>query len=80
MSSTSHQIYTRQVANMLFAPVFSIDYKLAPDYTFPAALNDVFQAYLHILQICEKVYNFSPRKIILMGDSAGGNLIAALTI
>lgn len=40
MSSGSHQNYTRVWANDLKLPIFSIDYKLAPQYAFPEALND----------------------------------------
>jgi len=40
MSSATHQNYTRKWANELNVPVFSIDYKLAPQDPFPAAVND----------------------------------------
>ena len=40
MSSGSHQIYTRRWANTLNVPIFSIDYKLAPENPFPKGLND----------------------------------------
>lgn len=50
MSSGSHQNYTRMWANELAGvPVFSIDYRLAPKDTFPAALNDVWQSYYWIV-------------------------------
>lgn len=45
MSSGSHQNYTRMWANILNIPIFSIDYRLAPKYPFPTALNDIWQTY-----------------------------------
>jgi len=46
MSSATHQNYTRQWANNLDVPVFSVDHRLAPEYPFPAAVNDCWQAYV----------------------------------
>ncbi|CAD8076319.1 unnamed protein product [Paramecium primaurelia] len=79
MSSRSHQIYTRLWANSLGVPIFSIDYRLSPQYSFPAALDDCWQAYLWIIHFALHYFNITPKKIILIGDSAGGNLCAALT-
>jgi len=80
MSSGSHQSYTRMWANELNIPIFSIDYRLAPKDQFPAALNDVWQTYYWLVTNAESKLNIRPEKIILIGDSAGGNLVAALTI
>ena len=48
-SSRSHQNYTRKWALKTGHVIFSIDYRLAPKYAFPAALDDVFQAYYWII-------------------------------
>lgn len=40
MSSGTHQNYTREWANRLKVPVFSIDYGLAPQNPYPSAVND----------------------------------------
>ena len=62
-------------------PIFSIDYRLANETSsFPDALNDVWQVYYWLVLNAEKEYGVRPDKIILVGDSAGGNLICALTI
>lgn len=54
--------------------VLTIDYRVAPKYPYPAALQDAAEAYLWLLQ--EKGY--APDKILLAGDSAGGGLALAL--
>ena len=80
MSSGSHQSYTRVWANETGVPVFSVDYRLAPANAFPAALNDVWQVYYWIVENAEAFLGIKPEKIILVGDSAGGNLVAAITL
>ena len=53
--------------------VLTLDYRLAPEYPFPAAIEDVVTAYQWLLN----VKGFSPTSIILSGDSAGGGLTLA---
>lgn len=80
MSSSSHQNYTRIWTNELNIPIFSVDYRLSPASKFPDALNDVWQVYLWILEYGELILKIKINEVILAGDSAGGNLCAALTI
>ena len=65
-------------------PIFSIDYRLSPNYKYPAALQDWWEIYIYIyiwiLKYGKTHLNINPSKIILIGDSAGGNLIIGLTI
>jgi acetyl esterase/lipase len=49
--------------------VLSVDYRLAPEYPFPAALEDCTKAYQWLLR-----KGFKPSNIVIAGDSAGGNL------
>jgi hormone-sensitive lipase len=67
-------------ANTLNIPIFSIDYRLSPQEQFPAALNDVWQTYYWLVFNAESKFGIKPDKIILVGDSAGGNLITATTL
>lgn len=78
-SSSSHQVYTRVWANRTGIPMFSIDYSLSPKYPYPAALDDCWQAYHWILLYVHKYFNIMPEKVFITGDSAGGNIAAALT-
>jgi len=80
MGSGSHQTYTRVWANETGFPIFSVDYRLAPDHPFPAALNDCWQVYYWLVMNSEKELGIKPRRIVLVGDSAGGNLVAAVTV
>ncbi len=80
MSSRSHQTYTRRWANLLKVPIFCIDYRKAPQYPYPCALDDCWQAYNWIINYVDKFFDVIPKRIVLVGDSAGGNLITALTL
>ena len=62
------------------AVLCSLDYRLAPESRFPDQIDDCWQAYYWLVQNCEEAFGFEPSKIILVGDSAGGNLILAVTI
>ena len=57
------------------ARVFCAAYRLAPEFPFPAALNDALTAYRYLL---EKGYH--PSKITLCGESAGGGLCYCLCL
>lgn len=57
MSSGSHQNYTRIWANKLEIPVFSIDYRLAPEFPYPNGLDDCWQAYNWIIDNVESIFS-----------------------
>lgn len=57
------------------ATVLMVDYRIAPANTYPAALDDAVAAYKGLLK-----EGYDPDKIVLVGDSAGGNLAAALAV
>lgn len=59
--------------------VVSINYRLAPRYKFPAAAQDAAQAYLWVLDHAAE-FGGDPRRIVVAGESAGANLVAALTV
>ncbi|MGC4052680.1 MAG: alpha/beta hydrolase [Paludibaculum sp.] len=54
---------------------FTINYRLAPQWKYPAAPEDV-EAAVTWVQANAKKYNIDPKRIALMGESAGGHLVA----
>uniref|UniRef100_A0A8C4MR53 Arylacetamide deacetylase n=1 Tax=Equus asinus TaxID=9793 RepID=A0A8C4MR53_EQUAS len=71
---------SRWTADRLDAVVISADYRLAPKYHFPTQFEDVYNALKWFLH--EKVlakYGVNPERVAVSGDSAGGNLAAAVT-
>ncbi|KAI9140563.1 Alpha/Beta hydrolase protein [Paraphysoderma sedebokerense] len=73
LSSKSHSNWTAKVAEQ-GVDVLSIDYRLAPEFPFPAAIHDCFAVYQYILQ----ELRVEPQNILLGGDSGGGGLCMAL--
>ena len=59
--------------------VVSVDYQLAPEYKFPAAPEDCYlvarELFLH-----SDLFGITPDQITLIGDSAGGNLAAVVSL
>lgn len=70
---------TAQLAIASGRLVVSIDYRLAPEHPFPAGLDDCLLAYRSLRQLSVD-FGIDPDEITIMGDSAGGNLAAALCL
>ncbi|CAJ0934630.1 unnamed protein product, partial [Mesorhabditis belari] len=66
----------RRMAKMLGSVVISVNYRLAPETIYPGGLEDVERALIDFIDN-SRDYGVDPDKIVIMGDSAGGNLIAA---
>ncbi len=74
-SPKSHRAFTYALAKTAQAEVFSLDYRMAPEHPFPAAVDDAVAAYEWLLGTgCD------PAKIVIGGDSAGGGLALALLL
>jgi epsilon-lactone hydrolase len=71
-SAKSHRSITASLARRLPGRVFSLDYRLAPESPFPAAVDDAAAGYQWLLD-----QGVPPQKIAVAGDSAGGGLAIA---
>ncbi|WP_342712697.1 alpha/beta hydrolase [Bradyrhizobium sp. B124] len=69
-SVASHRDLAARTADASGCRVLSINYRLAPEHRFPAALDDALIAYQHL---CDQ--GLRPADIAFAGDSAGGNLV-----
>ena len=63
------------VARRAGARAISVDYRLAPEHPFPAALDDAVAAYCALLDT-----GVPPERIAFVGESAGGGLVAATLV
>ena len=69
----THEQQLRKLANLSGAIVVAVKYRLAPEFTYPAAHDDAFQAAQVVYKHC-KNWGGNPENITLAGDSAGGHI------
>jgi acetyl esterase/lipase len=74
-SINSHRSLVADIGYAAKTRVLILDYRLAPEHPYPAAVEDALLAYQYLLD-----NHFDPGKIILAGDSCGGGLTLALLI
>ena len=77
-STFLEEIFLRNLSKDLNVPIFGINYSLSPEYQYPEALNDIYQAYMWILNHAKEELNMDIKHIILTGESAGASLILGL--
>jgi acetyl esterase len=78
-SLDSHDKLCRILANCLEAVVVAVDYRLAPEHVFPAALDDLEAAWRWVRAEAHAL-GADGVSFAVAGDSSGGNLAAALTL
>ena len=74
-SPETHRAFTSALSRAANARVFALDYRLAPEHRFPAAVEDAVTGYRWLLD-----QGVDPQEIVIGGDSAGGGLTMATMI
>ena len=77
-SVDTHDGLARRLARDAAAVVVSVDYRLAPEHPFPAAVDDCWTALRWSVAHAREL-GADPSRVAVAGDSAGGNLAAVLT-
>ncbi len=78
-ASNTHYKIAKMYAEKLPCKVVFTDYRLAPKFQFPVPVEDCYQTYAWVLDNTAML-NIDPDKIVIAGDSAGGNLALAVTL
>ncbi len=78
-SIESHDHVCRWLSKKSGAVVISVDYRLAPEHKFPAAVDDAYEATCWIFAHAAEL-GLDPERIAVGGDSAGGNLSAVVCL
>lgn len=73
----SHDLVCRRLCAMNNCIVVSVDYRVAPEHTFPVAHQDAFTALQWVRDNIEN-YGGNKNDLVVAGDSAGGNLAACM--
>ena len=74
-SLRTHRDLMGRICRAAQARVLGLDYRLAPEHPFPAAVDDALAGYRFLLG-----QGLSPKRIVLAGDSAGGGLALATLV
>jgi monoterpene epsilon-lactone hydrolase len=74
-SCASYRVVAATFSRVVQARVLVLDYRLAPEHPFPAALEDSVAAYRWLL-----TGGIQPRHVVVVGDSAGGGLVLAMLV
>jgi acetyl esterase len=78
-SPETHAMATAEMVRRTGAAVLSVDYRLAPEHPFPAAFDDAYAVLLWAAQ-SGAAFGLDPSRLAVCGDSAGGNLSAAVAL
>jgi acetyl esterase/lipase len=72
-SPRMYALFAAHLARVTACPVFVADYRLAPEFPFPAAADDIIAVANHLVR-----GGLAPERLILAGDSGGGGLVGTV--
>ena len=75
----THDRLCRRIANASGCAVISVDYRLAPEHKYPAAVDDAYAATRYIAEHAAE-FGVDSNRIAVGGDSAGGNLATVVSL
>ena len=75
----THDRLCRSLANASGCVVISVNYPLAPEYQYPAAVVDAYAATKYVAEH-PGVFGIDPNRIAVGGDSAGGTLATVVSL
>ena len=78
-SIQTHNVLCRELARIGHCAVISVDYRLAPEYRFPMATNDAWDALKWVSESVSSL-GLHPNALAVGGDSAGGTLAAVCAL
>ena len=78
-ASANHYYFCKDYALGAKCKIVFVDYRLAPKYQFPIPAEDCYAAYLWTIENSDRL-DINKNKIAITGDSAGGNLTAAVAL
>jgi acetyl esterase len=76
----THDSLCRQLALRSGCAVLALDYRLAPEHRFPAAVDDTWAALAHLAAHADDELGLDGSRLAVAGDSAGGTLAAVAAI
>src|SRR5438046_5902523 len=75
----THDVLCRQLTAEAGVTVVNVDYRLAPEHKFPAAVDDAWEATRWVASVAD-LLGIDARRLAVGGDSAGGNLAAVVAL
>ena len=75
----THDVLCRELAHLSGCAVVAVDYRMGPEYRFPAAVDDCFAATRWVRQNAQTL-GLDADRMAVGGDSAGGNLAAVVSL
>ncbi len=76
-SLATHDFLCTELAHRARSVVIAVDYRLAPEHAFPAAVDDALAAFRAVITAAGEL-GIDPGRVAVVGDSAGGNLAAVV--